>query len=144
MCDNDHMTEYASPGAVNQHDGALPIRECKRCGAQIVWVTSQRTGRVYPVTVRRGQRDQPYYVGAYMHPQDCADRKVVESAKMDALVAREQEGPEAADAQLAARWAYNAEYAAATTDQERADADARFMAALDAINTRFAHLRTAH
>jgi hypothetical protein len=124
------MTEYASPGAVNQHDGALPIRECKRCGAQIVWVTSQR--------------DQPYYVGAYMHPQDCADRKVVESAKMDALVAREQEGPEAADAQLAARWAYNAEYAAATTDQERADADARFMAALDAINTRFAHLRTAH
>ncbi len=74
---------YASGGAVSQ-DGILAISECKRCGEQIVWATSSRTGKHYPVTVSRGYLGQRFYVNSDIHKCDevLAKREAaVESAK---------------------------------------------------------------
>lgn len=128
---------YAGPGAVNQHGGNLPVRLCSRCSAQIVWVKSARTGRHYPVNVRRGQADQRYYMGHDLHPRDCAERKAADLAEYIADEDRRRDNAAAADELLAARRTYNAEHAAATTDAERTAADNRLLAAMDAITDKY-------
>jgi len=60
-------TEYASQGGVRQHGGSLPIRHCSTCGDEIVFPTSTRTGRRYPVSVSRGYKGQRFYIGANVH-----------------------------------------------------------------------------
>lgn len=64
---NPQSTQYASPGAVNQTGGRLPIKHCKRCHAAIVWCTSKRTGKGYPVNVSTGYHDQRFYIGSNVH-----------------------------------------------------------------------------
>lgn len=59
--------EYASPGAVNQKGGLLPIRRCQTCGDDIVFCKSARTGKSYPVSVSRGYVGQRFYIGANVH-----------------------------------------------------------------------------
>jgi hypothetical protein len=72
-------TDYASPGAVNQHGGNLPIKRCKRCGNEIVWATSKRTGRAYPVDVSHGEMGQRFYIGSNIHKcQEILDRRAAE------------------------------------------------------------------
>lgn len=61
------QTQYASQGGVTQNGGSLPITHCKRCHVRIVWPTSRRTGKRYPVTVSRGYHDQPFYIGSNVH-----------------------------------------------------------------------------
>jgi hypothetical protein len=58
---------YATPGAVRQHGGSLPIYICTTCQADVVWCESTRTGRRYLVTVRRGYNNQRFYVGNDIH-----------------------------------------------------------------------------
>jgi hypothetical protein len=58
---------YATPGAVDQHGGALPIYVCNGCGLDVVWCTSRRTGRKYLVTVSRGYRGARFYAGHNVH-----------------------------------------------------------------------------
>ena len=66
---------YASGGAVAQ-DGMLPVKHCKRCdeagfpGQEIVWATSKRTGRAYPVNVTHGYHDQKFYMKHNVHKCD--------------------------------------------------------------------------
>lgn len=61
---------YASQGAVNQNGGSLPVSTCKRCGNEVVWVTSKRTGKRYLVNVSIGYRDQRFYMGHNIHRCD--------------------------------------------------------------------------
>ncbi len=72
VLNNDGRQAYASPGAVRQHGGSLPIRRCGTCGQDVVWCTSKKTGRKYLVNVSRGYLDQRFYVGSDFH--DCAKR----------------------------------------------------------------------
>lgn len=69
----------AGVGAVNQKQGTQFVSTCNRCGAEVVWLKSGRTGRSYLVNVFRGQRDQRYYVGTSFHRARCdqtvADRE---------------------------------------------------------------------
>lgn len=57
---------FAGEGAVHQ-DGRLPIRECRYCGLLIVWATSKRTAKRYPVNVRRGHLNQCFYMKHDVH-----------------------------------------------------------------------------
>lgn len=60
---------YASPGAVNQHGGDLPVYVCNTCQRDVAWAESRRTGRKYLVNVSRGYLDQRFYRGNDTH--DC-------------------------------------------------------------------------
>lgn len=75
---------FASPGAVNQKGGTLPVYECNTCGSEVVWVHSAKTGRPYLVNVRRGNVDNRYYVGSEIHPRDCGVQ-VAENVKATRL-----------------------------------------------------------
>jgi hypothetical protein len=66
---NNTQTEYATGGA-NAQDGALPIRTCKNCQSDIVWVTSARTGKCYPVNISYGRSNQRFYVKTNFHKCD--------------------------------------------------------------------------
>lgn len=63
---NNQPTQYASGGA-NAQDGALPIRKCKNCPGGIVWATSNRTGKRYPVNISYGRSNQRFYVKTDFH-----------------------------------------------------------------------------
>lgn len=70
MCFNVSMTttEYASPGAqAHQRGGLLAITRCRSCGAEIVFATSKRTGKRYPVSVSHGYKGQRFYMGHNVH-----------------------------------------------------------------------------
>jgi predicted nucleic acid-binding protein len=64
---------YASPGAVNQHGGRLPVYVCNACGREVVWCESKRTGRKYLANVTHGYHDQRFYMGNNVHPRDCGE-----------------------------------------------------------------------
>jgi hypothetical protein len=64
---------FASVGAVRQSGGSLPIYICNGCGDEVVWATSQRTGRKYLARVHHGYLGQRFYVAASLH--DCAKRR---------------------------------------------------------------------
>jgi hypothetical protein len=74
---------YAASGAVNQHDGGLPVYTCTTCAREVVWATSRRTGRPYLVNVRRGYHDQRFYIGNDVHPRNCADLLAAQVAEID-------------------------------------------------------------
>ena len=83
-------THYASPGGVRQHGGSLPIRTCKTCAEDIVWVTSQRTGKSYPVNISRGYHGQRFYMGHNVHRcEDTFAKRAAAEAEREALVAEE-------------------------------------------------------
>jgi hypothetical protein len=64
---------FASPGAVKAQGETLPVYICNRCGREVVWAESKRTGRRYLVSVSRGYNNQRYYVGADLHSDEaCA------------------------------------------------------------------------
>lgn len=66
-------TVYATPGAVNQKGGSLKIMWHNECGEQVVWVTSQRTGRFYLVNVRENYNGARFYMGHDIHNHDADD-----------------------------------------------------------------------
>jgi len=74
---NNQPTQYASGGA-NAQDGALPIRKCKNCPGDIVWVTSNRTGKRYPVNISYGRSNQRFYVKTNFHKCDEVLAKIAE------------------------------------------------------------------
>lgn len=66
MTTNRKIT-YASNGAVSQ-EGSLPVVTCRRCGMDIVWVESRKTGKKYPVNVSNYHRsDALYYRKDHVH-----------------------------------------------------------------------------
>lgn len=81
---------YATGGAVNQ-DGDLPIYDCTTCGNEVVWATSNRTGRRYLVNVSRGEQGRRFYMKHNVH--DCArimaDREAARDAADDASTVAE-------------------------------------------------------
>jgi hypothetical protein len=91
---------YASPGAVSQHGGSLPIRICNSCGKEVVWVESARTGRPYLVTVLYGYNDQRYYRGDHVHPRDCGEQKAQRIAELAAADEWRRIAPAVADVSL--------------------------------------------
>ena len=83
---------YASQGAVRQNGGSLPIYRCGDCGADVVWVTSARTGREYLANVFSGYHRQRYYIGASLHGKECAERVAeYDAADPERVVRREAE-----------------------------------------------------
>lgn len=58
---------FAGGGAVNQHDGKLPIYVCNDCGREVVWATSNRTGRKYLANISHGANGFRFYIGANVH-----------------------------------------------------------------------------
>jgi hypothetical protein len=71
------QTRYASDGAVRQ-DGPLPITTCDDCGKEMVWATSNRTGKKYRVAITKGYLDQRFYMKNNFHtcdPESVAARK---------------------------------------------------------------------
>jgi hypothetical protein len=62
----DRPLVYASSGAVKQ-DGPLLICICKTCGDEIVFATSRKTNKKYPVNIRRGHLDQRFYMKNDIH-----------------------------------------------------------------------------
>jgi len=84
-----NTTKYASEGAVRQ-DGLLPVAECKNCHSQIVWATSKRTGKKYPVNTFRGQGGRLFYIKRAAHThEECARRAEAFHAYKEQLVAEE-------------------------------------------------------
>jgi hypothetical protein len=69
-----HHTEFAGEGAVRQ-EGPLRITNCKRCGIEIVWATSSKSGKKYPVNVEQGYLDQRYYNKRNAH--DCSEADIM-------------------------------------------------------------------
>lgn len=72
-CNNEAMAKttriqgsYAGEGAVRQ-EGSLPLYQCNACGSEVVWATSNRTGRKYLVAISKGYHDQRFYVKANAH-----------------------------------------------------------------------------
>lgn len=70
--------KFASPGAVNQHGGSLPLYRCNTCKREVVWAESKRTGRRYLVNASEGYHGQRFYVGADIHR--CGDAAPLEDA----------------------------------------------------------------
>jgi hypothetical protein len=66
MRQQEAQTKFASDGGVSQ-EGMLPIRRCKFCDAEIVWATSKRTGKRYPVQVQHGHLSQRFYAKHIVH-----------------------------------------------------------------------------
>jgi hypothetical protein len=66
---------YASGGAQHQ-DGKLPIYDCNACGAEVVWATSNRTGRKYLANCYQGMNGTRFYVKASPHKCGPAATKV--------------------------------------------------------------------
>jgi hypothetical protein len=78
---------WIGTGAVRQHDGELPLYICNACGSEVVWATSQRTGRSYLAAVSHGYNGARYYVAANLH--DCARVLARKSADAERYIARE-------------------------------------------------------
>lgn len=57
---------YASEGAASQ-GGDRPIRDCNKCGAEIVLVQSNKSGKWYPVGVNGGRSGMAFYVKSNIH-----------------------------------------------------------------------------
>lgn len=58
---------YASNGAVSQ-EGKLPVSYCRRCGTEVVWVESRKTGKKYPANVHHfHDSDALYYRKDHVH-----------------------------------------------------------------------------
>ena len=75
---------FASPGAVRQNGGSLPVQVCNRCGREVVWATSSRTGRKYLVTVSyRRSGGGRYYIGSNIHTDE-----ICLSVPVDAIASR--------------------------------------------------------
>jgi hypothetical protein len=70
--------QYAREGAIRQ-DGPLPITACKSCGCPIVWATSRKNGKRYPVSVA-GWEDV-YYVKSNLHSREVCTRNQEVSAR---------------------------------------------------------------
>lgn len=70
---------YAHGGAVQQ-DGPLAICLCKTCGREIVFATSKRTGKKYPVCVSYGRRNQAMYVKCDIHKCDAPNGRLMREA----------------------------------------------------------------
>jgi hypothetical protein len=92
---------HASQGGVRQNGGTLPIYECRRCaeagypGEQIVWPTSKRTSKRYPVDVSRGYHGQRFYMGHNVHKCDEVQaRRAAAIAEFEAHEARQVQGRE--------------------------------------------------
>lgn len=83
---------HVSMGGVRQNGGLLPLYTCNACGAEVVWATSNRTGRKYLVTVGRNYNGARYYRGDNIHPRNCGEVRAAavaeEIAKQDARKAR--------------------------------------------------------
>jgi len=57
---------WASDGAVNQ-EGSLPLYRCNGCKAEVVWVTSNRTGRKYLASVFQSRSGARFYIKRAPH-----------------------------------------------------------------------------
>lgn len=56
------------------HGPKLPMRECNRCGEEIVWIKSDKTGRYFPAQViRTGDHQARKYVP--WQPHRCRERQ---------------------------------------------------------------------
>ena len=64
--DEHNQALYISGGA-NTQDGVLKLYVCNTCHRDVVWATSNGTGRKYLANVFRGHLDQRYYVKASAH-----------------------------------------------------------------------------
>lgn len=64
---------YIDGGAVAQ-DGKLPAYLCNTCGADVVWATSNRTGRKYLANVYRNRNGARFYVKH--QPHNCAPEEM--------------------------------------------------------------------
>lgn len=99
---------FAGTGATAQHGGTLPVYVCTRCGKEVVWATSRRTGRKYLANVSHGYLDQRYYVGSSLHSdaycQDLQDRAAQERTRL----ARQDAARGLADVMLGFRRALDA------------------------------------
>lgn len=131
---------FASEGAVRQNGGSLPIYVCNECGADVVWATSKRTGRKYLANISHGYNGARFYIGANVHqddPTDARTRSYFEALEGDGAEAT-AEGfvPTTINGLTAAEWAEYMtikaqknglvdEYDAATTDEERAEVQAK-------------------
>lgn len=73
-----NITRYASEGAVRQ-DGPLPINACKFCGQPVVWATSRKTGKRYPVSVAAWENT--FYVKSNLHSREVCQRNQAVSAR---------------------------------------------------------------
>ena len=93
------MTDVYAPSLTPGHE-ALPIRDCKFCGGEIVWCKSKRTGKHYPVSVtHHGKHDARKYGPWNVHKcrEDRARRETeaAKTAEVDALVAKLDQALEA-------------------------------------------------
>lgn len=79
------MPIYATDGGVAQ-EGKLKIMVC-RCGAQVVWATSARTGRKYRVNISRGHLGQRYYRKNNVHR---CEEHVQDVQKLQDVLARNE------------------------------------------------------
>lgn len=79
------MPIYATDGCVTQ-EGKLKIMVC-RCGAQVVWATSARTGRKYRVNISRGHLGQRFYRKNNVHR---CEEHVQDVQKLQNVLARNE------------------------------------------------------
>jgi hypothetical protein len=138
------QTVYATPGGVNQHDGKLPIRTCDRCGRDIVFPTSRRTGKRYPVTVSRNSMGARFYMGHNLHGRDCGERAEAERAEMrllDAIHALNTE--KSALYRIVQEALRKVNNYADLSDADQDVIDDQIIASWDAIDARFAALAAA-
>lgn len=87
---NTEQVQYATGGA-NFQDGALPICNCKHCGNEIVWATSNRTGKKYPVDIQNGYNNQRFYIKSNFHNCRALDPKAIREDKIARLEEQYQE-----------------------------------------------------
>lgn len=94
---------FASPGAVNQRGGKLPIYVCNTCENEVVWVESSRTGRKYLVNTLRGYHGQRFYIGANVHKcEQIMAERTSRTAEAEAERTRRQADDDQAQADRAA------------------------------------------
>lgn len=75
---------YATPGAVKQAGGKLPIYICNGCNREVVWAESQRTGRKYLANISHGYLGQRFYIGANVHKCDLSSVLPIDRDEQDA------------------------------------------------------------
>ena len=82
---------WIGTGAVRQHDGKLALYVCNTCDSDVVWATSQKTGRHYLANVFGGLNSARYYVASSIH--DCAPalKRRAEYRERDEEIARKPE-----------------------------------------------------
>jgi hypothetical protein len=148
---------FASEGAVRQNGGSLPIYICSECGADVVWVESKRTGRKYLANISRAYNGGRFYIGANIHQDDPTDPRTKSYfAALEGDGAEAQaEGfvPATINGLTPAEWTEYQEikaqkrglvdaYDAATTDEERAEVQAK-IDAMTASNPWASYLKSS-